>query len=73
MMAASNEIRIAAFMALICSLACQLTFATEPSGAPVARTNDSFPVLIQVDAAQPKAELQPIWRFFALTSRITRR
>src|SRR5882672_1567550 len=52
----SNEIRIAAFMALLCSLACQSAFAAGPSGAPVARTNDSFPVLIQVDAAQAKAE-----------------
>jgi Glycosyl hydrolases family 39. len=28
------------------------------------RTNDSFPVLIQVDASQAKGELHPIWRFF---------
>lgn len=28
------------------------------------RTNDTFPVLIQVDASQAKGELRPIWRFF---------
>jgi len=33
------------------------TFAAE-------RGNDTFPVLIQVDASQSKGELRPIWRFF---------
>jgi xylan 1,4-beta-xylosidase len=39
-------------------------FAADSPPAAVAQTNDSFPVLIQVDASQTKGELKPIWRFF---------
>jgi xylan 1,4-beta-xylosidase len=49
----------AAFLALFASA----TFlAAQPGPAPVAVT--SIPVTIRVDAAQPKAELKPIYRFF---------
>jgi xylan 1,4-beta-xylosidase len=51
----------AAFMSLWCALSQPAPGAT--SSAAAAQT-DSFPVLIQVDASQPKGELHPIWRFF---------
>ena len=38
---------------------CASALAAEPE-----RVNDSFPVLIHVDASQSKGELHPIWRFF---------
>ena len=34
------------------------------SGGKKAAAADSFPVVIQVDAAQTKGPLKPIWRFF---------
>src|SRR5690349_15805213 len=42
--------------------ACAL--AADPPASRAEHTNDSFPVLIQVDASQTKGELKPIWRFF---------
>jgi xylan 1,4-beta-xylosidase len=53
----------AAFIWLFCFALCRSAFAADPAPAP-ARTNDTFPVLIQVDASQTKSELHPIWRFF---------
>jgi xylan 1,4-beta-xylosidase len=52
----------AAFAAALCTLLYYPGFAADSS--PPAKRTDSFPVLIHVDASQPKGELQPIWRFF---------
>lgn len=54
----------AAFISCFCLVMHQLALAANTSPAPAAGTNDSFPVLIQVNASQPKGELHPIWRFF---------
>ncbi len=53
----------AAFIALGC-FALQLSAFAAVSSSESAPQTDSFPVLIQVDASQPKGELHPIWRFF---------
>jgi xylan 1,4-beta-xylosidase len=52
----------AAFISLFCF--AMFRSATAADTPAPARTNDSFPVLIQVDASQTKGELKPIWRFF---------
>jgi xylan 1,4-beta-xylosidase len=53
----------ATFILLLCVALFPSAFAADSSSASTAQ-NNSFPVLIQVNASQPKAELQPIWRFF---------
>src|SRR5215468_94730 len=56
--------RAAAFIMPLCFALYQLAFAASTFSASAVGTNDSFPVLIQVDASQSKGELHPIWRFF---------
>lgn len=56
--------RTAAFLLSLCFAQYQFAIAADTSSASAAATNDSFPVLIQVDASQTKGELHPIWRFF---------
>jgi xylan 1,4-beta-xylosidase len=53
----------AAFVSLLCFAFSWSAIAADPAAAP-AGSNDSFPVLIQVDVSQTKGELHPIWRFF---------
>src|SRR5215831_20385177 len=45
---------------LLCFAFCQSAFGAD---LPTVQSN-SFPVLIHINAAQPKGELHPIWRFF---------
>jgi xylan 1,4-beta-xylosidase len=55
----------AAFTSLFCFAVFRSAIAADPPTASrTDHTNDSFPVLIQVDASQTKGELKPIWRFF---------
>jgi xylan 1,4-beta-xylosidase len=56
--------RTAAFISLFCFALYRSAIAADTPPASTVRTNDSFPVLIQVDASQTKGELHPIWRFF---------
>jgi len=59
-----RHIRAAAFILSLCFAHYQLAIAADISSPSVGATNDSFPVLIHVDASQSKGELHPIWRFF---------
>src|SRR5262245_60655285 len=54
----------AVLISLFCFALFRSAIAADTSPATAARTNDTFPVLIQVDASQTKGELHPIWRFF---------
>jgi xylan 1,4-beta-xylosidase len=54
----------AALVSLFCFLLSRSAIAAESPPASAPLTNNSFPVLIQVDASQTKGELHPIWRFF---------
>jgi xylan 1,4-beta-xylosidase len=54
----------AAFILSLCLALGRSAIAVDAPPASAARTNDTFPVLIQVDASQTKGELHPIWRFF---------
>jgi xylan 1,4-beta-xylosidase len=55
----------AAFITSLCFALYQLAFAADaPSASRAEHTDDSFPVLIQVDASQTKGEFKPVWRFF---------
>src|SRR5215212_9623806 len=48
---------------LLC-LFIALPVLAQPAAPVVAAPAASFPVMIRVDAAQPKSELKPIYRFF---------
>jgi xylan 1,4-beta-xylosidase len=54
----------AAFILPLCFALYQFAIAADTPAPARSPTNDSFPVLIQVDASQTKGELHPIWRFF---------
>ena len=54
----------AAFILLLCFALYQSAYAADTPSESAVTTNDSFPVLIQVDASQTKGQLKPIWRFF---------
>jgi xylan 1,4-beta-xylosidase len=50
----------AATVLLLCFAFCHSAFGADLSTVQ----SNSFPVLIHINAAQPKGELHPIWRFF---------
>ena len=55
--------RLALFAALTTSVLCGAETAAPATAAP-AVIAEPFPVTIRVDAAKPKGELKPVWRFF---------